>query len=119
MPHVNIPSSVPTPVTNGSSQPPGPGLFDLTKLLLEQGKALKEIAGSFWEESRKSKEAENRFKLKMTVIAGGIIVFVVVVAGFMTYKGKLDGSTFGFLLGLVTGYTLTFIRDSIRPPKEE
>ena len=68
---------------------------------------------------RANQEAKARFSLRMSLIACGVVLAIVVVAGTLTFEGKVDGSTFTFLLGLVVGYVLTFIRDSIQPPKSQ
>jgi len=49
----------------------------------------------------------------MSLFAVLLVAFIVLVAGLLTWKGKIDGSTFTFLLGLIVGYVLTFVRDQI------
>jgi hypothetical protein len=46
-----------------------------------------------------------------------VVAVIVGVAAFLTYHGKIDGSTFTFLLGLIVGYVLTFVRDQITGPE--
>ncbi len=58
-------------------------------------------------------EREIRFQKHMPLIALGTVAFIVGVAAFLTYEGKIDGSTFTFLLGLIVGYVLTFVRDQV------
>lgn len=53
--------------------------------------------------------SEDRFSW----LAVSMVAFIVLVAAFLTYRGKIDGSTFTFLLGLIVGYLLTFVRDQI------
>lgn len=56
------------------------------------------------------------FNTKMSFFASAIILIIVGSAGWLTYEGKIDGSTFTFLLGLIVGYALTFIQNLINPP---
>lgn len=57
------------------------------------------------------------FNTKMSLFASLIIIIIVGSAGWLTYEGKIDGSTFTFLLGLIVGYALTFIQNLINPPQ--
>lgn len=57
------------------------------------------------------------FNTKMSLFASLIILMIVGSAGWLTYEGKIDGSTFTFLLGLIVGYALTFIQNLINPPQ--
>jgi hypothetical protein len=52
----------------------------------------------------------------MAWVAVSVVGLIIAVSGFLTYKGKIDGSTFTFLLGLIVGYVLTFLRDQITGP---
>lgn len=56
-----------------------------------------------------------KFRVGMTIVAVITVLSIVGAATFLTYVGKIEGSTFGFLLGLIIGYMLTFIRDEIGP----
>ena len=47
-----------------------------------------------------------------------VLIVGVGTSVYLTYLGKLDASTFGFLLGLVVGFVLKFIRDTISPSPE-
>jgi len=58
-------------------------------------------------------EREIRFQKHMSLIALAVVAFIVGIAALLTYKGKIDGSTFTFLLGLIVGYVLTFVRDQV------
>lgn len=55
------------------------------------------------------------FRIGMTITAAVTVLILVGIAAFLTYHDKIEGSTFGFLLGLIIGYVLTFIRDAIGP----
>jgi hypothetical protein len=63
-------------------------------------------------------EREIKFQKHMSLIAVMLVGFIVAVAGALTWLGKIDGSTFTFLLGLIVGYVLTFVRDQITGSKE-
>ena len=75
------------------------------------------ICERFLQQSLQAQEARARLSIWMSLIAVVIVLFIVAVAGVLTYFGKVGGSTFTFLLGLIVGYVLTFVRDSIQPPK--
>ena len=76
------------------------------------------LVTTFFERSLKASEARARHGVRMALIAMAVVVVVVATASILTYVGRLEGSTFGFLLGLIIGYVLTFVRDSVNPPKE-
>jgi hypothetical protein len=57
------------------------------------------------------------FSVKMAFFASMIVLIIVGSAGWLTYVGKVDGSTFTFLLGLIVGYVLTFMQNLINPPQ--
>ena len=99
-----------------TSTPPQPTLTDIINTIADRAEPLIGIVKQVAEHVLQSQQARSRFSLHMSLVAGGIVTLIVVAAGLLTYAGKVDGSTFGFLLGLVVGYVLTFIRDSIRPP---
>ena len=75
---------------------------------------LKLVTG-IMERNLKAQESDSKFRVHMAWVAVLIVGVIVGVAAYLTYVDKLDGSTFGFLLGLVVGYVLTFIRDAITP----
>ncbi len=56
------------------------------------------------------------FSLKMAIFAFLTVGLIVGSAAWLTYIGKIDGSTFTFLLGLIVGYALTFLQNLISPP---
>lgn len=62
------------------------------------------------------KEREFEFSKTMATIAVIVIALIIVSAAILTYFEKIDGSTFAFLLGLIVGYVLTFVKDTITPP---
>lgn len=61
-------------------------------------------------------EREVEFSIKMGIIAVAVVTLIIISAAVLTYYGKIDGSTFTFLLGLIVGYVLTFVKDAITPP---
>lgn len=64
----------------------------------------------------RDEQREIQFQTRMTWVAVLTVALIVVVATALTYLGKSDGSTFTFLLGLIVGYVLTFVRDQITGP---
>ncbi len=66
-----------------------------------------------------AQETKAKYNIRMAWVAVSVITLIVLVASGLTYAGKVDGSTFTFLLGLIVGYVLTFIRDAIRPQGEK
>lgn len=86
--------------------------------IAERVEPILELLKTYFEHTLKRERASAKLQLNMTWIAFAIVVLVVVVSGTLTYFDKIDGSTFTFLLGLVVGYVLTFVRDAIRPPEE-
>lgn len=62
------------------------------------------------------KEREFEFSKTMATIAVIVVALIIVSAAILTYFEKIDGSTFAFLLGLIVGYVLTFVKDTITPP---
>ncbi len=66
----------------------------------------------------KAEDARARHRVTMTRVGVPAVFLVVAAAGLLTYLDKVDGSAFTFLLGLVVGYVLSFVRDAIAPPEE-
>ncbi len=60
-----------------------------------------------------AEETRAKYTNRMAWVAVFVVSFVITVAGILTGLEKIDGSTFTFLLGLVVGYVLTFVRESI------
>lgn len=60
-------------------------------------------------------ESEARFNIRMTSFAVIVIALIILSAGVLTFYDKIDGATFTFLLGLIVGYLLTFLKESINP----
>lgn len=100
-------------------QPPGPqpNLVDLITILAEKADPIVKLLTTTMEGYQKGKEREVRFQTRMAWAAISVVVVIVGVAALLTYHGKIDGSTFTFLLGLIVGYVLTFVRDQITGPE--
>jgi hypothetical protein len=99
-------------------QPVQPSLVDIINAIAERAEPIIKLVTTFYERSLKAQEASARFSTGMAIVAAFIITLIVVVSGFLTYSGKLDGASFTFLLGLVVGYLLNFLRDAIVPPSD-
>jgi len=108
------PPGAPSP--GPTSAPPGPTLIDIINVLAERVDPLLKVLSATMEQRQKAQEHEVRFHTRMAGYAISVVIVIVVVAGYLTYKGKIDGSTFTFLLGLIVGYVLTFVRDQITGP---
>jgi len=61
---------------------------------------------------------EIRFQVHMAWVALLVVAVIVGSAFWLTHEGKIEGSTFAFLLGTVVGYVLTYIRSAVSPPPE-
>lgn len=107
------------PLNTLGTQPVPPTIVDIINTIADRVDPLLRIVTTMGERMLKSQETEAHFRTRMAWVAVGIVTLIVAVAGGLTYVGKVDGSTFGFLLGLIVGYVLTFIRDAIKPPAEE
>ncbi|MFB3917248.1 MAG: hypothetical protein ACE14M_11000 [Terriglobales bacterium] len=94
-------------------------LVDLIGVLSQNADPVIKLLTATAEKYQNGKEREVRLKINMAWFAIGVVIVIVGVAGFLTYKSKIDGSTFTFLLGLIVGYVLTFVRDQITGPGEK
>lgn len=96
---------------------PQPNIVDILTTLAEKADPIVKLlstAINAWQDGRKR---EASLQKHMSWVAVSIVVLVVGVASVLTYVGKIDGSTFTFLLGLIVGYVLTFLRDQITGPE--
>jgi len=98
-------------------QQQGPGLIELITVLAEKAEPIIKLLTSIMESYQKGQERKGRLQTRMSWSAISVVFVIVGVAGFLTYHGKIDGSTFTFLLGLIVGYVLTFVRDQITGPE--
>ena len=81
--------------------------------------ALSSLASSCSSTSRACQINANGFQIRMSLVALVVVLIVVGTASWLTYSEKLDGSSYGFLLGLIVGYVLTFVRDAIVAPRRD
>lgn len=103
----------PPPIEKNSEAGRANELVALAKLFFEKVDPVIHIVETVMDRRLRAAESESKFRVRMALVAILLVGLVVATAAYMTYLGKLDGSTFGFLLGLVVGYVLTFIRDAI------
>ncbi len=99
--------------------PSPPNLIDIINTIADRVEPVLKIVTTIAERYLKAQQSRADHNTKMAWVAVAVVTLVVSVSGFLTYVGKVDGSTFTFLLGLIVGYILTFIRDSISPPEGE
>src|SRR5258708_22330578 len=94
--------------TTALKQPgPQPNLIDLITILAEKADPIVKLLTTTIKGYQDGKEREVRFQTRMAWVAVSVVVLIVGVSAFLTYHGKIDGSTFTFLLGLIVGYVLT------------
>lgn len=83
------------------------------KLISEHSEPLINLIKETSEKWLKFKKSSVTHSILMSILAILVVFLIVGISGYLTSQGKIDGSTFTFLLGLIVGYVLTFIRDSI------
>lgn len=103
----------PQPVAKPLSPPQTPSLIDLVNVLADRADPIVNLIQTTVTSYQHGKEREIGFQKHMSLVALAVVVFIVGIAAFLTYRGKIDGSTFTFLLGLIVGYVLTFVRDQV------
>lgn len=104
-----------------SNQPPQSSqisLVDIVNVISDRVDPIIQLIKTITEKNHASRESEAKFKIHMAWVAVVVVGIIVGVSSLLTWLGKMDGSTFGFLLGLVIGYALTFIRDALRPKED-
>jgi uncharacterized membrane protein len=94
-----------------------PNLIDLITIIAEKADPIVKLLAATMDRYQKGKEREVQLQKHMSGVAVGVVVLIVGAASVLTYLGKIDGSTFTFLLGLIVGYVLTFVRDQITGPE--
>jgi len=94
-----------------------PNIIDIITTLAEKADPIVKLLTTAIDGYQNGKEREVRFQTRMSWAAISVVFVIVGVSGFLTYHGKIDGSTFTFLLGLILGYVLTFVRDQITGPE--
>jgi len=105
------PTSPPKPP---SGPPQQVNLIDIINVLADKADPVVKLLTAGVTSYQKGQEREISFQKHMAWVALSVVVIIVGVAGLLTYKGKIEGSTFTFLLGLIVGYVLTFVRDQVR-----
>jgi len=110
-------SSEPATAAGKSDQTPksNASIIDVVNVVAERVEPIIQIIRTFAETSLKARQSDSKFRIQMAWIAVVVVGIIVSVATLLTFTGKMDASTYGFLLGTVVGYALTFIRDAIRP----
>jgi F0F1-type ATP synthase assembly protein I len=106
------------PKSGEQLQKPNVSLIDVINVVAERVDPLIQLIRTFAETNLKRKQSDSRFRIHMTWIAVVVVGIIVGVATLLTFTAKMDGSAYGFLLGTITGYCLTFIRDAIRPNQD-
>ena len=86
---------------------------NIIKIISEHSEPLINLIRETSEKWLQFRQTSVSFGLRMSSFVVIIVLSIIGMAGTLTYLDKIDGSTFTFLLGLITGYVLTFIRDSI------
>lgn len=107
----------PNPLQLPSGPQPGPTLIDIINVLAEKADPIVKLLTTTIDGYQKGQQREVSFQKHMAWVAISVVFVIIGVAAFLTYVGKIDGSTFTFLLGLIVGYVLTFIRDQITSPE--
>ena len=105
---------------NEQSAPAGQGtrLIELIEVIADRADPFMKILTTYAENSQNKHQSESVYRLRMAWVAVAVVVLIVGTAAVLTYVDKIDGSTFTFLLGLIVGYVLTFVRDAIEPSAE-
>lgn len=106
-------------ITSGATRNSGDGMVLLVNTVADRIEPVLKLVTTVMERSLESQQQHARFRTHMAWIAVAVVALIVCTAAWLTYLGKIDGATMGFLLGLVVGYVLTFIRDAITPPSSE
>lgn len=94
-----------------------PNVVDLIAILADKADPIVTLLKTTIQGYQSGKQREVRFQTHMAWVAVSVVLVIILVAAFLTYHGKIDGSTFTFLLGLIVGYVLTFVRDQITGPE--
>jgi len=93
-----------------------PNLTDIISMIADKAEPLIKLLTSTMDKYQAGQQSKANLQKHMAWVAVSVVFFVIIVAGLLTYREKIDGSTFTFLLGLIVGYVLTFVRDQITGP---
>jgi len=108
---------VPDLIEPPQGRPQSPTLIDIINVLSDRADPVVKLLTAAVTSYQKGQERKIGYQKHMALIALAVVVLIVGIAAELTYKGKIDGSTFTFLLGLIVGYVLTFVRDQITGPE--
>lgn len=90
-----------------------PGVLEILELVFNKIDSVIQLITAWTDRAAAAQKARAGFRHRMAWVAVAVVFFVIAVSGTLTGVNKIDGSTFTFLLGLVVGYVLTFVRESI------
>lgn len=93
-------------------------LVDIINVVGDRAEAITKLITTVYERRLAQFDAQSKLARHLSVMAAAIILVIVGSAAGLTYVGKMDGSSFGLLLGVVVGYLLNFIRDALKPKGE-
>ena len=94
-----------TPSKNPEETPKAtPSIIDVINVVADRVEPIVKIVHTFAETSLKTKQSDSHFRIHMAWIAVAVVGIIVGVATILTFSGKMDGSTYGFLLGSIMGY---------------
>jgi hypothetical protein len=116
----DAPTSPELPAARAAGADEAEGSTDLAEVidtLADRSKELLQLVGGVMGEQRLRRAGEGRFRLWMAIVTGVFLLVIVGTVAGLTYAGKVDGSSFTFLLGVVVGAMLALMRDMIMPPR--
>lgn len=91
---------------------------NLIELLARNEPALSKLITTVVQTWTKARESKARFSVRMGILVAVLVSLIVVTAAILTYLDKIDGAALTFLLGLIVGYMLTFVREAIQPTRD-
>lgn len=97
----------------------GKNVEPIRLLISELAEKWLKIKESEFEFNKKMIESELEFNKRMVYSVVLIVVLIIISASILTFYNKIEGSTFTFLLGLIMGYILTFIKEIAFPKGNE
>lgn len=62
------------------------------------------------EEGRKTEQMRRSHSKNLAILLIGFLLIIIVVMGFLTFKGKVSGDALLFLAGTVVGYVINMIQ---------
>lgn len=116
-PEPATPEPAKTPDSESGSKQMIP-LVEIINIVGERYEPLVKLITTVYERRLAQFDAQSKLAKHLSMMAAAIILVIVGSAAVLTYIGKMDGSSFGILLGVVVGYLLNFIRDALKPKAE-